>query len=312
MTSPVWFITGCSTGFGRELARLVLERGWRAVVTAREKERVTELLEGASDRALALSLDVTDPAQIVAAVEAAMAATQGPRDLEGETVLITAGGTREPIDGVRFLGNRSSGRMGYALADEALSRGAKVILVSASVALSVPPGAELIKVITAAEMRVAVLATLPRATIVLKAAAVADFRPVHVAPGKLQREGKLLLELEPTEDIVAEVVGRRARGTLVVAFAAEIPNDGDALPRARQKMRRKGVDAMVVNDVSAPGIGFDAETNAGTLLVVAGQGERAIDLPHGSKRRMASRIFDELTRLRLEKTAGFTKQIVQA
>ena len=255
---------------------------------------------------------LADLDQIVAAVEAALAMASRPRDLEGETILITAGGTREPIDGVRFLGNRSSGRMGYALAEEALHRGARVILISASVSLPVPPGAELHPVRTAAEMRGAVLKLLPHATMVLKAAAVADFRPLHVVEGKLERAGKLILELEPTEDIVAEVVRRRALGTLVVAFAAESPADGDALPRARRKMQRKGVDAIVVNDVSAPGIGFDSESNAGTLLVITGAGERAVELPLSSKRQVASRIFDELARLRLEKVSGFTKQIVQA
>lgn len=255
---------------------------------------------------------LADLDQIVAAVEAALAMASRPCDLAGETILITAGGTREPIDGVRFLGNRSSGRMGYALAEEALHRGARVILVSASVSLSPPPGAELHPVTTAAEMRAAVLNLLPHATMVLKAAAVADFRPMHVVEGKLERAGKLILELEPTEDIVAEVVRRRAPGTLVVAFAAELPADGDALPRARQKMQRKGVDAIVVNDVSAPGIGFDSESNAGTLLVITGAGERTVELPLSSKRRVASRIFDELARLRLEKVSGFTKQIVQA
>ncbi len=255
---------------------------------------------------------LADLDQIVTALEAALAAASRPRDLEGETILITAGGTREPIDGVRFLGNRSSGRMGYALAEEALSRGARVILVSASVSLAPPPAAELVQIVTTAQMRTAVLEALPRATMVIKAAAVADFRPVTVAQGKLAREGSRVLELEPTEDIVAEVVARRAHGTLVVAFAAEIPTDGNALPRARHKMRRKGVDAMVVNDVSAPNIGFDSESNAGTLLVRKVEGERAVELPHGSKRNMASRIFDELSRVRLEPATDFTKQIVEA
>ena len=255
---------------------------------------------------------LADLDQIVTALEAALAAASRPRDLEGETILITAGGTREPIDGVRFLGNRSSGRMGYALAEEALSRGARVILVSASVSLAPPPAAELVQIVSAAQMRTAVLEALPRATMVIKAAAVADFRPVTVAQGKLAREGRLVLELEPTEDIVAEVVARRAHGTLVVAFAAEIPTDGNALPRARHKMRRKGVDAIVVNDVSGPNIGFDSESNAGTLLVRKVEGERAVELPHGSKRNMASRIFDELSRVRLEPATDFTKQIVEA
>jgi phosphopantothenoylcysteine decarboxylase/phosphopantothenate--cysteine ligase len=231
---------------------------------------------------------LADLPEIVAAVSQVLSRTA---DCAGHTVLITAGGTREPIDGVRFLGNRSSGRMGYALAEEALSRGAKVILVTAAQALATPVGAEVVPVATAAEMREAVLKALPRATIVLKAAAVADFRVRHRVAGKLERRHGLTLELEPTEDIVAEVVQRKVPGTVVVAFAAEIPGaPGDAIGRGRAKMLRKGVDAILVNDVSVTGLGFDSERNAGTLLV----GERCVDLPAMSKREMARRIFDEV------------------
>jgi phosphopantothenoylcysteine decarboxylase/phosphopantothenate--cysteine ligase len=226
--------------------------------------------------------------EIVAAVTRAL---EKPRDLAGETVLVTAGGTREPIDGVRFVGNRSSGRMGYALAEEALARGAKVILVTAAQGIAAPAAAEVIPVSTASEMRGAVLASLPRATMVLKAAAVADFRVRQPVDGKLERAGKLTLELEATEDIVAEVVRRRLPGTIVIAFAAEVPGAaGDAVSRGRAKMLRKGVDAIVVNDVSVEGLGFDSDRNAGTLLI----GERWVELPPTSKREMARRIFDEL------------------
>jgi phosphopantothenoylcysteine decarboxylase/phosphopantothenate--cysteine ligase len=231
---------------------------------------------------------LADLPEIVAAVSQVLSRPR--RDLQGQTVLVTAGGTREPIDGVRFLGNRSSGRMGYALAEEALARGANVILVTAALGMAAPPGAKVVQVATAAEMRDAVLTALPRATIVVKAAAVADFRPVRTVAGKLERAGGLTLELEPTEDIVAEVVKRKAPGTIVIAFAAEIPGvEGDAVGRGRAKMLRKGVDAMVVNDVSVEGLGFDSERNAGTLLV----GERRVELPAMSKREMASKIFDE-------------------
>ena len=232
--------------------------------------------------------------EIVAAVLQVLEAGTSRKDMERETVLVTAGGTREPIDGVRFLGNRSSGRMGYALAEEALARGAKVILVTAAQGLADPFGAEVIQVTTAEEMRRAVLEALPRATMVLKAAAVADFRPVQQVPGKLERSGSLKLELEPTEDIVAEVVKGKAPGTIVVAFAAEMPGKAaDAVERGRAKMRRKGVDAILVNDVSLEGLGFDSERNAGTLLV----GERCVQLPAMSKREMAKRIFDEVVRM---------------
>ncbi len=235
---------------------------------------------------------LADLPEIVGAVSRMVAARRW--DLEGQTVLVTAGGTREPIDGVRFLGNRSSGRMGYALAEEALARGAKVILVTAAQGIAAPQGAEVIQVATAAEMREAVLEALPRATSVVKAAAVADFRVRQTVEGKLERAVGLTLELEPTEDIVTEVVRRKVPGTTVVAFAAEIPGEtGDALARGRAKMLRKGVDAMVVNDVSVAGLGFDSERNAGTLLV----GERQVELAPMSKREMAGRILDEVAQL---------------
>jgi len=217
------------------------------------------------------------------------------RDMELESVLITAGGTREPIDAVRFLGNRSSGRMGYALAEEAIARGARAILVSANCALPVPAGAESIPVQTAAEMRSAVLAQLPRATLLLKAAAVADFALAEPSTGKLHRTGTLTLTLEPTLDIVAEAVVRRSPGTLVVAFAAEIPEPGeDIVARARAKLLRKGADAIVLNDVSLPGLGFDSDANAGTFLTATD----AIAIPPTSKRAMAARILDEALALR--------------
>ena len=212
------------------------------------------------------------------------------RDMAGEVVLVTAGGTREAIDAVRFLGNRSSGRMGYCLAEEARARGAKVVLVTAS-GLEVPAGVEEVRVTSAAEMRAVVMARLGEATVVLKAAAVADFRAARVVSGKLRREGALTLELEATEDIVAEVVRAKRAGTTVVAFAAEVE---DAVARGRRKMARKGVDAIVVNDVSRDGVGFDSERNAGTMLV----GERVVEIPEMTKREMAGKILDEVVRMR--------------
>ena len=233
--------------------------------------------------------------EIVAAVLLSLDSRKPEQDLALETVLITAGGTREPIDGVRFLGNRSSGRMGYALAEEALARGARVLLVSAPAALAPPAGAELIPVETASEMREAVLRLLPRATMVLKAAAVADFRPSVSATGKLPRGKGLTLSFVPTEDIVAEVVELREPGTLVIAFAAEIPNSsGDLVARAREKMLRKGTDAIVANDVSGEETGFDAHENAGVMLWPEG----SLDLPRSSKREMARHIVDQALKLR--------------
>ncbi len=217
-----------------------------------------------------------------------------PQDLAAETVLITAGGTREPIDPVRFLGNRSSGRMGHALAAAALARGARVTLVTAS-PLPTPVGCEAVRVQTAAEMAAAVFDHLPRATVVIGAAAVADFCPRSVAAGKLRRDGGLTLELEPTEDIIALAAAHRRPGVFVLAFAAEIEPDPVRLEAAaRGKLRRKGVDAVVANDVSAEGTGFDADRNSGLFVTPDG----TYPLPPASKREMADRIFDRIAALR--------------
>jgi len=212
-------------------------------------------------------------------------------DLAGEVVLITAGGTREALDPVRFLGNRSSGKMGYALAEAAQSRGAKVILVSAPSALYPPAHCELIKVTTADEMRAAVLNRMPESTLIIKSAAVADYRPSMIADQKLKRTGPMTIEFLPTEDILAEVVRRRRPGQLIVGFAAETENQ---LENGRAKLLRKGVDAIVVNDVSREGVGFDSDSNGATFLTAT----TAQDLPEMSKRKLADRILDEVVGLR--------------
>ncbi|HZU08776.1 MAG TPA: bifunctional phosphopantothenoylcysteine decarboxylase/phosphopantothenate--cysteine ligase CoaBC [Pseudacidobacterium sp.] len=212
-------------------------------------------------------------------------------DLAGETVLITAGGTREALDPVRFLGNRSSGKMGHALAEAAVRRGAKVILVSAPTALRPPLGCEVVSVTTTEEMRAAVLGRMEEATIIIKAAAVADYRPVIQAEQKLKRTGPLTIELEPTEDILAEVVQRRHEGLLVIGFAAETEN---ALAHGRDKLLRKGADAIVLNDVSREGIGFDSDRNAVTFLTK----QTAIEFPEMTKRELADRILEEVMALR--------------
>lgn len=212
-------------------------------------------------------------------------------DLLGETILITAGGTREAIDPVRFLGNRSSGRMGYALAEAARSRGAKVILVSAATALAAPTGCTVVPVVSAAEMHAAVMDNLAQATVVIGAAAVADFRPATVSSEKLRRQGKLALELEPTEDILREAAQSRRPGTLILAFAAETTADA---ARAREKMRAKGADAILLNDISAPETGFDSGHNAGVFLTA----DSALELPAMSKQEMAGRILDQVHSLR--------------
>lgn len=233
---------------------------------------------------------LADTSAIVAAVFEALEQKPQSQDLSSETILITAGGTREPLDPVRFLGNRSSGKMGYALAAAALERGARVILISAPTALAAP-ACDVISVTTAAEMHAAVLAHLPAATAVMGAAAVSDFRPATVAPDKIRRDGNLTLTLESTPDILAEVAARRSAGTLVIAFAAET---SAVLENGRAKLLRKGADAIVINDVSRPGLGFDSDDNAATFLTAAGQ----VDWPPMPKSAMAMRILDQLLELR--------------
>ncbi len=231
---------------------------------------------------------MAEPEQIANAVLAALGRSH---DLAGEVVLITAAGTREALDPVRFLGNRSSGKMGYALAEAAQSRGARVILVSGPSALQPPIHCELLRVTTAEEMRQAVLSRQPESTIVIKSAAVADYRPVSVAAQKMRRQGPLVLELQPTEDILAEVVQRRIPGQLIVGFAAETE---DTVEQGRAKLLRKGADAIVVNDVGREDIGFDSDENAATFLTLS----TAIDLPRMSKRKLGDRILDEIVALR--------------
>jgi phosphopantothenoylcysteine decarboxylase / phosphopantothenate---cysteine ligase len=235
-------------------------------------------------------------AEIEMVADAVLSVVSKRQDLVGETILITAGGTREPIDPVRFLGNRSSGKMGHALAEEAVSRGASVILVTAS-SLPALAGCDVRRVETAAEMSAAVLEHLPVSTIVVKAAAVADYRVTIPSPSKLRRSGPLALELTPTDDIVAEAVKKRRDGTLVVAFAAEIE---DLETNARSKLLRKGVDAIIANDVSVPHLGFDSERNSGLFITE----DSTINIPETTKREMASRILDEIRALRLRVFAG--------
>jgi phosphopantothenoylcysteine decarboxylase/phosphopantothenate--cysteine ligase len=230
-------------------------------------------------------------AEPAAIADAVLAALGRRHDLAGEVVLVTAGGTREALDPVRFLGNRSSGKMGYALAEAAESRGAKVILISGPSALHPPAHCELIKVVTADQMRHSVLSRMEESTLVIKAAAVADYKPVSVSEQKLKRTGPMTLELEPTEDILAEVVRRRRPGQLIVGFAAETEN---RMENGRAKLLRKGADAIVVNDVSGDGAGIDADLNAATFLTLT----TAIELPEMPKRKLADRILDEILTLR--------------
>lgn len=234
---------------------------------------------------------MAEPEAIAAAV---LSALNRRNDLAGETVLVTAGGTREAVDPVRYIGNRSSGKMGYALAEAAQSRGAKVILVSGPTALQPPARCDLVKITTAEEMRHAVLEHMGEATMVIKAAAVADYRPVLVAEQKLKRSGPMTLGLAPTEDILAEVVRRRRPGQLIVGFAAETEN---MMENGRAKLLKKGADAIVANDVAGKDVGIDADENAATFLTAS----TAIELPQLPKRQIADRILDEILALRRQR-----------
>jgi phosphopantothenoylcysteine decarboxylase / phosphopantothenate---cysteine ligase len=229
------------------------------------------------------------PATIVEAVEAALGAG---RDLSGLRVLVTAGGTREPIDPVRFVGNRSSGKQGHALATEAAARGAKVTLVT-TVDLPVPPQSDVIRVETAAEMEEAVHAAGASADVVVMAAAVADFRPTQVAGRKLKKQaGVPEITLEPTPDIVAGLAARKRPGQTIVGFAAETD---EVRKNAAAKLAAKGIDLIVANDVTAPGAGFEHDTNQVVIMDADGT-ER--EVPLADKRAIARAVFDAVTQRR--------------
>jgi phosphopantothenoylcysteine decarboxylase/phosphopantothenate--cysteine ligase len=227
---------------------------------------------------------------IVAAVLQALGASQ---DMEGETVLITAGPTREKIDPVRYLTNRSSGRMGYALAEAAVRRGARVLLVSGPTALTPPGAAEVTRVESAEEMREAALKLLPVATVVIKTAAVSDYRPKTAAGHKIKRKGATTLELEATPDILKELCLRK-ESQIMVGFAAETEN---VLENARQKLVAKNLDAIVVNDVSREGVGFDSDRNAVTII----SHEKVVEIPETTKWEVAQRVLDQVVRLRQQR-----------
>jgi len=224
---------------------------------------------------------------IVAAVMAVLGASQ---ELAGETVLITAGPTREKIDPVRYLTNRSSGRMGYALAEAALRRGARVLLVSGPTSITPPGAAELTRVATAEEMWRAVMKLLPESTIVIKTAAVSDYKAKAEAAQKIKRSGPMTLELEATVDILGEIA-RQKDSQLIIGFAAETQN---ALESARAKLAKKSLDAIVVNDVSREGIGFDSDRNAVIIITR----DEVIEVPETTKWEVAQRVLDQVVKLR--------------
>jgi phosphopantothenoylcysteine decarboxylase/phosphopantothenate--cysteine ligase len=261
---------------------------------------------------------LAEPAELMVAIEAVLGgpgsatASDGgyaPRSLDGLRVLVTAGGTREPIDSVRFIGNRSSGRMGLALAQEAARRGADVTLVAANVTIPSPAGIDEVKVETTAELDAAVRERFPASDVLIMAAAPADFRPVATAEGKIAREGGetrepdgagFALELEPTEDIVAAVAAGRRGDQTVVGFAAE--HGEGAVERGRAKLARKGLDAVVVNDIARSDIGFDSADNE--VTIVSADGDR--EVCRRPKEEVAAAILDEVERFRTRATAPST------
>jgi phosphopantothenoylcysteine decarboxylase / phosphopantothenate---cysteine ligase len=234
-----------------------------------------------------LACGMTGPGRLAeneAVVAAAMEALGASQDLAGETVLITAGPTREKIDPVRYLTNRSSGRMGYALAEAALRRGARVLLVSGPTALKPPSAAEVVSVESAKQMLDAVLRLLPESSIVIKTAAVADYTITNPAEQKLKRGGHMTLDLTAAPDILAEI-SRYKKSQLIIGFAAETEN---VIENARKKLKSKSLDAIVVNDVSREGVGFDSDRNAVTIITSS----ETIPVPETMKWEVAQRVLD--------------------
>ncbi len=232
---------------------------------------------------------LAEPAEIVAALDAVLGR---PGSLTGRRVLVTAGGTREPVDSVRFLGNRSSGRMGVALAAEAYRRGAEVTLVAANLAVAAPAGVEVVQAATAADLERETTSRASGADVVLMAAAVADYRPAEPIEGKRPKDGAgWELALEPTADILAALGARERNGQVLVGFGAESGPDG--LARKRELLNSKNVDLVVYNDVGRDGIGFDAEDNEVTLVTRTGEREVA----RAPKPAIAAAVLDEVERL---------------
>jgi phosphopantothenoylcysteine decarboxylase/phosphopantothenate--cysteine ligase len=235
---------------------------------------------------------LAEPPDILAAIEAALGPE--PRSLDGVHVLVTAGGTREPIDSVRYVGNRSSGRMGFAVASEAARRGAQVTVVAANVSLEREHGIEYVDVETAAELEQATVRAFEHADALVMAAAVADFRPSAPESSKISKSGRdgMTIDLEPTVDVLSSLSGRRRADQVLVGFAAE--HGEGAVERARGKLERKRLDAVVVNDISRSDIGFEANENEVTLVTATGDEQ----VPFGPKADVARAILDLVERLR--------------
>lgn len=237
---------------------------------------------------------LAEPEQIVVETLSVLGVSQ---ELTGETVLITAGPTYEPIDPVRFLGNRSSGKMGYALAEAAIRRGAKVVLITGPTGLTPPAAAEVVRVETAEQMRHAVMQHFAEATLVIKAAAVADYTAQEPAQQKIKRKGDMTLNLVPTVDILAELGARRIKPSqILIGFAAETH---EGVAHAREKLQKKKVDAVVMNDVSQPGIGFGSERNAATIITA----QEEIAIPEMTKFELAQKVLEFALKLRAARSA---------
>jgi phosphopantothenoylcysteine decarboxylase / phosphopantothenate---cysteine ligase len=235
---------------------------------------------------------LADPADIVSEIERILT-VQPDADLGGTTVLVTAGGTREPIDAVRVITNRSSGKQGYALAAEAAARGAKVVLVTTVDRPAPPKVAEVVSVGTAAEMEEAVMSRATATDVIVMAAAVADFRPKSPPDRKIKKdEGISEIVLEPTHDFLVDLGQQKHAGQVLVGFAAETDNVRE---NAIGKLRRKGLDLIIANDVSAPGVGFEHDTNAVTVLAADGSEQ---NVPLSNKRDVARAVLDAVVRLR--------------
>jgi phosphopantothenoylcysteine decarboxylase / phosphopantothenate---cysteine ligase len=294
-------LTTAALGAGCPLivAPAMNDRMWSHAATqaniALLRERGIEVLEPPTGR-LATAGEwgpgrLPEPAELMAAVSATLGAR---RSWSGTRTLVTAGGTREPIDAVRYLGNRSSGRMGFAVADAAAARGSEVVVVAANVALPRTAGIRYVDVTTAAELGEACEAEFAHADVLVMCAAVADFRPAEAVAGKIAKRGTptLTLELEATDDVLASLSAGRADGQTVVGFAAEHGPGG--IERAREKLVGKGLDAIVCNDVSAPGIGFDEPRNTVTIITADGEHE----VGPAAKRAVAEAVLDSVEALR--------------
>jgi phosphopantothenoylcysteine decarboxylase/phosphopantothenate--cysteine ligase len=288
------------------------DRMWSHAATranvARLRERGVTVLEPGVGRLGSLGEHgagrLPEPPEILAAAEALLGARVGGLGiLDGLRLLVSAGGTREPIDAVRYIGNRSSGRMGFAIADEAAALGAEVTVVAANVDLPRRPGVHYVDVATAAELQAACEEGFAACDVLVMAAAVVDFRPARVHEGKMKKTGDqedLELRLERTPDILAGLAARKRPGQTVVGFAAE--HGEGALGYGREKLARKGLDAIVVNDVGQVGIGFDAADNE--VTVITADGERHV--PRAAKSEVARVLLGEVRRLRAPGTPSPT------